>query len=546
MPQIRSLLAVPLFLLATLSAEPTKPADIAPQIDELFAAYNRPQSPGCSVGVIRDGDFVYRHSYGEASLELNVPLTSESVFYMASVSKQFTAASVVLAAEQGFLSLDDDVRKYIPELPDYGNRITLRQMLHQTSGYRDFLDLTYLAGESISALSSPQDILALIIRQRGLNNLPGDEFVYSNSNYFLLGVVVKRATGKSLAEFAAANIFQPLGMKHTFFYDDSSKVIPNRAAAYDFGKNGDFLVDWSTTYDIVGGGGLMSNVDDLLLWDRAFYSNKLGKGSFVRELETPGTLNNGKPINYGMGLWLNEYHGLKIVEHSGGTFGYRTELLRFPDQRFSVVALCNVATADVEGLARKIADLYLAPQFKAESASTGEGGSASSFDLAELSGTYLDRHKHMVYTFTAADGSLMAWGAKLRRQGANEFSDLVGNPILFQRQNGIMTATLTLQGQVFFSGDKVPDIHLDEAALKAFTGNYVSDELNATYKMSLAKGALSLQVGNQPAFGLNPLGLNEFEAGDFGTVVFQGSGDHVFGLTLFSQRARGIRFRKLE
>lgn len=544
---MRTLVAVPFFLLATLIAEPTKPSGVArQQIDELFAAYNRPQSPGCSVGVIRDGAFIFRQSYGEASLELKVPLTSESVFYMASVSKQFTAASIVLAAEQGFLSLDDDVRKYIPELPDYGTRITLRQMLHQTSGYRDFLDLTYLSGRNISALSSSDDVLTLIARQKGLNNLPGDEFVYSNSNYFLLGVVVKRATKKSLADFAATNIFQPLGMKHTFFYDDNGIVVPNRAAAYDSGKDSNFRVDWSTTYDIVGGGGLMSNVDDLLLWDRSFYSNKLGKGTLVRELETPGTLNNGKHINYGMGLWLSEYRGLKIVEHSGGTFGYRTEMLRFPDQRFSVTVLCNVESANVEGLARKIADLYLQPQLKPEAAVNGKSDSGSSLDPEELAGTYLDRRKHMIYTFTAADGNLMAWGARLRRLGANEFSDLVGNPILFERQNGTMTATLTLQGQVFFSGDRVRDIHPHDAALKAFTGDYLSDELDTTYKVSLVKGTLSLQIGTQPAVSLNPVALDEFQAGDLGTIVFQSSDDHVSGLTIFSQRSRGVSFRKLE
>src|SRR5215469_12544227 len=352
-----------------ISAVSAFATDAATQkVDELFAQYDRPRSPGCSVGI---GKFAYRRSFGEASLELSVPLTSQSVFYMASVSKQFTAASIVLAAEQGFLSLDDDVRKYIPELPDYKMRITLRQMLHQTSGFRDFLDLTDLAGRDISALSFPDEVLTLIARQKGLNNVPGEEFVYSNSNYFLLGLVVKRATGKSLAEFAAANIFQPLGMRHTFFYDDHTVVVPNRVAAYDAGKDGKFLVDWSTLFDIVGSGGLMSNVDDLLQWDRNFYSNEVGGGTLAKALETFGLLNNGHQINYGLGLWIGEYRGLRTVEHSGSTFGYRTELLRFPEQRFSVIALCNIANADVEGLARKISDLYLEKQLKYDATASG-------------------------------------------------------------------------------------------------------------------------------------------------------------------------------
>jgi CubicO group peptidase (beta-lactamase class C family) len=187
------------------------------KVDQIFAAYDKPNSPGCSVGIVRNGKFAYRKSYGSASLELGVPLTTSSVFYMASVSKQFTRASIVLAAEQGYLSLNDDVRKYVPELPDYGHRITLREMLHQTSGLRDFLLLVDLSGRDIADLSSSNDVLNLIIRQRDLNNVPGDKFVYSNSNYFLLGVVVECATKKSLAKFAAENIFQPLRMTHTRF-----------------------------------------------------------------------------------------------------------------------------------------------------------------------------------------------------------------------------------------------------------------------------------------------------------------------------------------
>jgi hypothetical protein len=291
----------------------------------------------------------------------------------------------------------------------------------------------------------------------------------------------------------------------------------------------------------------MSNVDDLLLWDRAFYSNKLGKGTLTRELETPGALNNGAQINYGMGLWLSEYRGLKIVEHSGGTFGYRTEILRFPDQRFSVIALCNVGSADVEGLARKISDLYLQHQLKPDVAHLfGSKGGETSFSPAELAGTYLDHKKHVIYTFTSAEGGLMAWGAALRSLGVNEYSDLVGNPIVFKRQNGTMTATLTLNNQVFFSGDRIADIHPDEATLKVLRGDYRSDELDCTYKLSLVKGTLSLQIGTQAPVNLNPVAENEFQVGELGTIVFPGPGDYVFSFTFFSQRSRGISFRKLE
>ena len=265
-------------------------ADSLPKkVDQLFAAFDKHGSPGCSVGVMHNGNLMYKRSFGYASLEFGVPLTPESVFYLASVLKQFTAASIVLAAEQGYLSLDDDVRKYLHEVPDYGHPVTLRQMLHQTSGFRDFFDLIELSGANPAEIGSRTDILKLIVRQKGLNNVPGAEWNYSNSNYFLLAEVVQRATRKSLAQFAAGNIFQPLGMKHTLFFDDKTLVVPNRVAAYDPGKDGKFFVDWSTGYDLVGGGGLMSTVDDLLLWDRNFSANKLGKARWYRNSKPPAS-----------------------------------------------------------------------------------------------------------------------------------------------------------------------------------------------------------------------------------------------------------------
>ncbi|MDP9050566.1 MAG: beta-lactamase family protein [Acidobacteriota bacterium] len=199
-------------------------------------------------------------------------------------------------------SLDDDVRKYIPELPDYGQPVTLREMLHHTSGFRDYFGLFALSGENPEDVHSNQEVLELIAHQKPLNYTPGAEFLYSNTNYFLLAEVVKRGTKKTLSEFAAENIFQPLGMTHTRFDDDRSAVVPGRVPAYSPGKNDTFLVDWSTNFDLVGDGGLMSSVDDLLQWDRNFYENRLGKGSLPKGMEAVGVLNNGKKTNYALGL----------------------------------------------------------------------------------------------------------------------------------------------------------------------------------------------------------------------------------------------------
>lgn len=517
--------------------------DPARKIDQLFTTFNKPDSPGCSAGVIRNGKFVYKKSFGYASLELGVPLRPESVFYMGSVSKQFTATSIILAAEQGYLSLDDDVRKYLPELPDYGHRITLRQMLHQTSGFRDFFDLASLSGRNAAEIASANDILNLIARQKGLNNVPGEEWIYSNSNYFLLAEVIERATKKSLASFAAENIFQPLGMTHTLFYNDNTLVVPNRVAAYDPGTNGEFLVDWSTTYDIVGGGGLMSSIDDLLLWDRNFYSNKLGKGTLLKELLSHGVLNNGNQINYAMGLSLGDYRGLPIIEHSGALFGYRSEFLQFPQQRFSVVVLCNLSSSAPEGLARKIADAYLEAGIAHEASALKPLSELP--DPAAFTGTYLDPRSKTIYNFTADHGNLMAWGAVLRRIDANRYYDLSSDVITFANENGTMHASLRIPGELYFSGDRLELLHPNVAELTRFEGDFHSEELDTTYTLSVEYGRLTLRNHGNPRVPLDAAAQDEFYASDFGTIVFHPDASHrVSGFTLFTQAARGIRFTR--
>jgi CubicO group peptidase (beta-lactamase class C family) len=518
--------------------------DPGQKVDQLFATFDKPGSPGCSAGVIRDGNFIYKKAFGYASLEFGVPLNSDSVFYVGSVSKQFTAASVILAAEQGYLSLDDDVHKYLPELPDYGHQITLRQMLHQTSGFRDMFDLISLSGGNAAEISS-SDILRLIVRQKSLNNVPGAEWIYSNSNYFLLAQVIQRATKKSLAQFAAQNIFQPLGMTHTLFYDDNTLVVPNRVAAYAPGKSGRFLVDWSTNYDIVGGGGLMSTVDDLLLWDRNFYSSKLGKGTVVKELQSRGVLNNGNQINYAMGLSLNEYRGLPVVEHSGALFGYRAEFLRFPQQRFSAIVLCNLSTSDPEGLAHRIADVYLradlAPEASALNSSSGLP------DPSTFAGTYLDPRTKTIYQFTADRGNLRAWGAALKRIDANKFYDLIDDVITFDNKNGAMHASLPIPGELYFSGDKVQPLQPSAAELTRFVGNFHSEELDITYTLSVEDGHLTLRSRDDPPVPLEAAEHDEFYSNDLGTLVFNSDASHrVSGFSLFTQAARGIIFTSVK
>jgi CubicO group peptidase (beta-lactamase class C family) len=515
---------------ALLTAVPGRGADSEQRVDRIFAAYAKPDSPGCALGVIRNGNFIYRKGYGMGSLELGVPLSPQSVFYMGSVSKQFTAATVVLAAEQGFLSLDDNIRKYIPEIPDYGHPITLRQMLHHTSGFRDVLAMLGIFGRNLEDLHPTAELMDLIVRQKALNFIPGDEYLYSNTNYFLLAEVVHRTTKKPFSQFAAENIFKPLGMTHTRFYDDHTVVLPGRVAAYRLGENGGFLVDWSTNYEIVGGGGLMSSVDDLLLWDRNFYENKLGKGTLLKEMQTRGVLNNGKESSYALGLVLDTYRGLPVVEHNGANFGYRTEMIRFPQQKFTVVTLCNLSSTDPSALAHKVAGIYLEKSFRPAPANA-----SASYDPAAFAGRYFDTRTHFLVPFLAEHGHLILQGDVLELVGRNQFKDpVIGGIVTFSESGGVMNATVLYDNAITFAGRKIEDLHVDAAALVAYAGLYKSGELDAAYNVSVENGSLMLRMNWKPAIPLQPVVPDEFYAGGETTLVFHRDRDNrISGLSVF-------------
>ncbi len=487
------------------------------KVNQIFAAYDRPNSPGCALGVVRDGKFVYKKSYGMASLELGVPITSGSVFYMGSISKQFTAASVVLAAEQGFLSLDDNVRKYVPELPDYGQPITLRQMLHHTSGFSDVLGTLWISGRNIGSLHPTAELIDLIVRQKALNFRPGEEYMYSNTNYFLLAEVVKRATKKPLSQFAAENIFRPLGMTHTHFHDDHTAVVAGRIPAYRPGQNGEFLVNWSIDYDMVGGGGLMSNVDDLLLWDQNFYENKLGRGTLLNEMQTRGVLNNGTQTNYGLGLFLSTYRGLPIIEHGGALFGYWNNILRFPEKKFTVITLCNVSTAEPLRLTRRVADIYLENDLPPPAAVAGFDS-----DPTVFAGKYFDSGRRFLVSFTVADGNLVLQGEALHRVEANRFeAPITGGSVMFSNAKGVLRATVVYEGTTTFTGTRISDFQPDNAALEAYTGVYKNAELGSTYRVSVKDGTLMLQMNWNPPIKLQPIVRDEFNVGEELTFVFR-------------------------
>ncbi len=342
-----ALLFIPISISAQDSGKTSN--NLNAKVDVVFAQYDKPDSPGCALGVIKDGQLIYARGYGMANLEHNVPNGPKLVYDIGSTSKQFTAASIVLLARQGKLSLDDDVRKYVSELSTYQKPITIRHLIHHTSGLRDYLTLFSLAGVSFDDTTTEKDALDLIVRQKGLNFAPGDEWLYSNSGYFLLSMIVKRASGKSLAEFAKENIFDPLGMKHTIFLDHHKRIVPMRATGYSPGRSG-FQIEMSN-FEQTGDGAVMTSIEDLLLWDRNFYEPKVGGPEFLKQMHEAGALNKGEKLDYASGLFVDEHQGLRRVSHGGSWAGYRSDFIRFPDQKFSVICLCNLGATNPSRLA---------------------------------------------------------------------------------------------------------------------------------------------------------------------------------------------------
>jgi CubicO group peptidase (beta-lactamase class C family) len=333
-------------------------------VDEVFADLTKAGSPGCAAAVYRNGRIIYARGYGLANIEEDVPIMPQSVFDIGSTSKQFTAASILLLEKQGKLSVNDDVRKYIPELPDYGPKITILHLLNHTSGLRDYLTLMELAGINTDSVTTDEDALQIITRQKGLNFAPGSDWLYSNTGFFLLSIIVKRVSGETLREFAAANIFTPLGMTHTQFRDDHTALIANRAMAYDPKERKDGYTLNVSYFEQTGDGAVHTSVEDLLRWDENFYSGQVGGKEFLAEIQEQGKLNNGKVLDYAKGLRIADYRGLHTVSHGGSWGGYRAELLRFPEQHFSVACLCNRGDANPTRRAHQVADIYLGSMMK--------------------------------------------------------------------------------------------------------------------------------------------------------------------------------------
>lgn len=523
------------------------------RIDSIFARFDRRDAPGCAVAVTPpSGGAAFMRGYGMADLENDVPITPGTAFYLASVSKQFAAYSVILLARDGKLSLDDDIRKFFPEIhdfaPQYGTPITVRHLLNHTSGLRDYFSLLALSGWPGDGPVTEQDFLQLVGRQRTLNFAPGVRHLYTNTGYVLLAILVERASGKSLREFAASRIFGPLGMTSTVVRDDHTMLVKRRASAYVPADSGGWRVS-VPGFDVVGDGGVYSTVEDMVKWEGNFREPRAGDREALALLEQRGVLVSGDTIAYAAGLSHGRVRGLRTVSHGGGYGGYRTMVLRFPDQRLGVAVLCNSASANAGQLAQRVAALYLGSQMTpaaapAVAAARPSGAAPSDAQLARYAGVYWDEQSEARLTIASMQGKLSITGfgtpIELRHLGAGRFdAQGAGIELAFGERRVLVTF-----------GDSRPVTYaavvaapLAVAGLEALTGRYVSEEADATVEVRVREGKLEMSGQRMKAIPLQHLFGDTF-AGGPAVVRFVRERGAVRGLTVSNGRSRGVPFSR--
>ena len=528
-----------LFVAALATSDDARDA----RVDALFEKWERADSPGCALGVVEDGQLVYKRGYGMANLEHDIRISETSVFRMGSVSKQFAAFAILLAERQGSLSLDDDIRKYLPELPERENIITIRHLIHHTSGMRDYLTLTDLSGYRPEDFFTEADVVEALAAQERSNFEPGEEYLYSNSGYFLLSEVIPRATGLSLKAFSEKYIFAPLKMGDTHFHDDFRHVVKNRAAGYRPLEAGGFETHM-TTLNMVGDGGIYTTIEDLLLWDRNFYTGEVGSEEIRKGRLVTGRLNDRTEQDYAFGLVISRYRGLATVSHGGSWVGFRTAMLQFPEQRFSTYVLCNVSTAAPTRLARRVADIYLEDAFTFAANAEPEGAVAlSESELRPFEGVYWNEETGGLAELAVEDGALV------RKETEQKLTPLGGGRFATSEE-GVRTeveiagAMMTVRspGQRVFHYERVSSVTPSLAELSRRVGVYRCRELDVTYRIELDDKNRLVMVGPASRSILEPVFENGFRW-EWGSVLFtRDQQDAVTGFELASGRARNFIF----
>ena len=535
--------------------------DRTARVDALFERWDRSDSPGCGLGIVRDGSLIYERGYGMANLEHHIPITPATIFRIASTSKQFAATSILLLEQDGALSLDDDIRKYLPAMPDYGHKIALRHLMRHSSGIRDYAEIRYLMGFEDDDRFIEQEVLDLLARQKALNFTPGDRYLYSNSGYLMLGEIIERVSGGSLRQFAKERIFGPLGMHDSYFRDDYTEIVENRAAGYAPREGGGFRMA-DSPFDLVGDGSLFTTVRDLFLWDQNFYHHEIGGETLADRQHETLVLNDGREMQYAAGLEIGTYGGLRFVAHSGSWVGFGAQLLRFPEQRFSVICLCNDESAEPTALALRIADIYLGDRFdvpprRPASADRDEAPILGTDELVAIEGLYREPVTHGVARVTVGDSTLRVD----RGWGESEFAPIdrttfrstdpdagIAVDLVFEesRREELERFQLLQFGEVPLNFEKVEPFTPSLELLRDYTGTYYSEELQTTHGIVLEGDRLYAKYRNAPQNPLEPTVKDQFTLDETRIEFERDAQGAVSGFAVWFDWSWDLRFARID
>ncbi len=503
--------ALSLAPIAAASAQMTRPTqDLNAVVDRVFAERNSTHGPGCAVGVARGGKTLLTRGYGMADLTSERPITANTILESGSVAKQFTATAVLLLMQDGKLALDDDARKYLPELPVYGRTITVRHLLTHTSGLREWSNLVGWQGWPRGTRLHTQDVVFdIITRQKSLNYPVGDYYSYTNSGFLLLRTLVERVSGQSFAAFTTERIFAPLGMIHTRWRDDYTTIVPGLAQAYRRAPDG-WRLDMPFD-NIVAAGGLWTTVGDWLIWNEALTKKALGRAvgdSITRQM----TLTSGLQIQYALGLTVSTYRGLQQIAHSGSTAGYSTYLARYPEQdNLSISVMCNAAGAPATAYVHAIVDAIV-PSLPVQSGpQITEMAPAA---LQTLTGLYRDTRTNTLNELTVVQGQLRRGATRLQPLADGGFQAGATRLQIAPDARGVMTLR-----QPTADGDTVVFVREAEqrwvptaAELASLAGRYRNDEIATTFTVTAVDGKLTISIRPGASEVLRPSYRDAFEA----------------------------------
>lgn len=544
-----------------LTVEKIKPKATLPNeiVDELFSSWDNNETPGAAVAIVKDGSISYKKGYGLANLEYEIPIGPSSIFHIASVSKQFTVFSILLLEKQGKLSLDDDIRKHIPEVPDFGTKITLRHLASHTSGLRDQWNLLSMAGWRMDDVITKEHVLKLVSKQKELNFDPGEEYAYCNTGFTLLAEVVSRISDMSFAEFTKEYIFDPLKMNDTQFYDDHEKIVKNRA--YSYYSDGAGFKKSVLNYANVGATSLFTTVEDLSLWALNFSNIMVGDSSIINKMNKPALLNDGKTFGGALGQFVGKYKGLNEIQHGGADAGYRSFLTRFPDENLAVIVFSNSAEFNPNRLAHKVADIYLKDKIEIESkndATEKENDSKVIIVDESILSTYVgdfELQPGFIISISESDGQLSGQATgqpaiSLIPISNTEFEvDGVEAKIEFVANNGQNIKLLKLhQGGQIMEAPRLEEFDKTAVILSDFSGKFYSEELSTSYDFTVVDDRLIAKHSRLSDFVLNPVKPNMFsgEAWYFGQVEFiKDSENKVVACKVTNGRVRNLYFKKV-